>query len=372
MRTLFVLVVVSVAGSAGCGMDMKVIPGDCDEKLLCPAGNVCVNNFCVAVDDGGAPMDGGVGDAVGGDARSPDAADSCSVDIHCQANKPLCENGTCVQCKTNAQCAGTPNTPFCVANACVGCAAAPVNACAVRSGATPACGPSGACVECTPDSQAVCTGAKPVCGATNTCVGCTSDAQCTGKPSAAAPGICMDHEDGRCATADETVIDAGDIAASVRAALEQNKRLVVVTGESLGAVQLVSGNLSIVGNSGAAITNLAGPAVDVQGGSLYLRNVSLTKSKRGLLATGGKVLMHGGSIVRNDTGVLLNGASLGFKGTPAMPVLIDKNDGYAVNVVSGSGTFENVTLSNNGSGMVCLVPVELTNVQGPVDSSCRQ
>lgn len=348
MRTLLMVTVVVLSG---CGMNKEVIPGNCDEKLLCPPGNSCVNNFCVAVDDGGLPLDGGAGDTAGDTGSPPsDAAGSCSLDIHCPAATPACVANRCVACRDNAQCAGSPTTPFCVANACVGCAAAPVNACALKSATTPACGPSGACVECTASSTSACGGAKPTCGEANTCVACTSDAQCAGKPSANAPGICMAHEDGRCATTEETVVvQDGDLQAAINAAVGAGKKLILVSSSaSFGSYQ-GPGRLSIIGR-GVTPPDIGGsttkPALAVSGGELYLRGVTLTASKGGLLVDGGTVDVVSVTVQQNLSALVASDVAWG---------------GIRVQSVASGKTarFRNVSILNNsGPGMTCSVAVE--------------
>ena len=87
------------------------------------------------------------------------------------------------------------------AGACDSARAEDGAACASRDSGRPLCGPSGACVECVSPTSADCTAnpAKPICdAASNTCVGCASDDQCVAK--GVGPGICMSHQDGRCAS----------------------------------------------------------------------------------------------------------------------------------------------------------------------------
>lgn len=299
--------------------------------------------------DGG---DGGAGVDVlpGGDTGIPDAAGSCSVDQHCPAATPACVANRCVACRDNAQCAGSPNTPFCVANACVGCAAAPVNACALKSAATPACGPSGACVECTADSAAACMGAKPVCGSANTCIGCTTDAQCTSKPTASAPGVCMAHEDGRCATTEETeVVQNGDLQAAIDVAVVAGKKLVVVPANASVGAFAGPGKLSIIGK-GATPPDVGGsttkPALVVTGGDLYLRGVTLTASKGGLLVDGGTVEVVSTTVQQNLGALIASDVAWGgIRVQSVAPGKIAK--------------FRNVSILNNaGPGMTCGVAVQ--------------
>jgi hypothetical protein len=72
----------------------------------------------------------------------------CSNDNDCVAPVPFCDNGTCVQCKSDADCAG---------------------------GAFTHCNSSGGC-GCADDSE--CTGAQTLCTSLGVC-GCVDDTECT-------------------------------------------------------------------------------------------------------------------------------------------------------------------------------------------------
>src|SRR5207302_390530 len=79
-------------------------------------------------------------------------------------------------------------------------------ACASRDSARPLCGPTGSCVECVSTTSVDCSAnpAKPICDlASNTCLPCLSDDQCSAK--GIGPGICMSHQDGRCASDGEVI-----------------------------------------------------------------------------------------------------------------------------------------------------------------------
>ncbi|HEX9243637.1 MAG TPA: hypothetical protein VF875_14430, partial [Anaeromyxobacter sp.] len=84
------------------------------------------------------------------------------------------------QCTASTQCSST--APICdgTSHECTACASDA--ACTAKSGATPYCDSSGACVACRTDSQ--CSGTSPVCSqATSTCSPCSTDAQCANKDS---------------------------------------------------------------------------------------------------------------------------------------------------------------------------------------------
>jgi MYXO-CTERM domain-containing protein len=103
----------------------------------------------------------------------------CKDDGDCPAEEPLCntQTNTCGKCTTDADCAGTPETPA--------CATMGTNA--------------GNCVECT--TNAHCPMEEPVCDATtNTCGKCATDADCPADnpvcdPTSKTCGPCTSNED---------------------------------------------------------------------------------------------------------------------------------------------------------------------------------
>jgi hypothetical protein len=160
-------------------------------------------------------------------------------DMACMARNPMTPRcgtaGLCVGCTSDAQCAMSPTTPFCISGVCSACTAITNDnmansRCAMRSAMTPACLASGACGRCDPTdndgcmmgvctmamecvtcvpSQATatdrgCTMAAPDCiagaGGAVSCVQC--DPAATATPprcmmgECAAPGMCMAPEAG--------------------------------------------------------------------------------------------------------------------------------------------------------------------------------
>ena len=145
----------------------------------------------------------------------------------CPASAPQCDpsSGSCVQCIQNSDCTKDPTKAFCFQNQCVGCGSVPAGTggndagastdggstdggaagTGPCTGATPVCATTGTiagqCVGCA--SNADCGGPTPICSPANTCTACTSDTQCAAIPGG--PGVCMFHQDGRCASDAETI-----------------------------------------------------------------------------------------------------------------------------------------------------------------------
>jgi hypothetical protein len=119
------------------------------------------------------------------------------------AAHPACgATGACLECAADTDCHDATK-PFCGATgSCTGCAQAPAGAgaCAKRDPTRPICASSGTCVTCL--SNADCSASTPVCSSPTTCSPCTHDADCAGR---AGPGICLTQHEGRCATEAETI-----------------------------------------------------------------------------------------------------------------------------------------------------------------------
>jgi hypothetical protein len=175
-----------------------------------------------------------------------------------------------------------------------------------------------ACVQCTKSSD--CTVAtNPICHTTtNTCVPCTTDAQCVAK-AGANPGVCMFHQDGHCATSDETVYvqQATNLATCPAAgtanagssslpfcqinqalAAAGTRRLIVVRGDMIPSDSISAMSpLSIVGQNGATIRAAGGAAgLHVTGTDTYIRGVQIF----GGTGTDVGIAVDGGATIRLD------------------------------------------------------------------------
>ena len=85
-------------------------------------------------------------------ATEQDWCDLCAPS-DCTGNTPQCLNGVCGSCTDDSQCPP----------------------------ATPACAPSGACAQCSPDNTSACPATAPACSAQGTCI-CMQDWDCGDNP----------------------------------------------------------------------------------------------------------------------------------------------------------------------------------------------
>ena len=327
------------------------------------------------------------------------ASSACSARL---ATKPVClasgaGAGTCVECSGDADCTKDATKSFCVSNACTGCQSAGANACSTRSTTKPVCLASGTgagtCAECSTSADCQVT-TKPICNS-NACGACTADSQCVAK-SGSNPGVCMTHQDGRCATDPETIYvanTAGCVASGstggtsssplcgLQAAVtamssDTTKRLIVLRSSTDPVAVTNATQVSVVGQSSGTSVGItstgSSPGITLSGsGNLYVRDLSVvgsSLSNMGISAGTGttlrlervKVLNNGGST--GGGGILLNGAAFEFN-----DVLVSGNgtgqDGglswsgiYIKSLPSTGATKLNlVSIVNTGSpGMTCL------------------
>lgn len=142
---------------------------ECLEDNQCDAG-VCRDGVCVEC----AP---GRDDACSGATAYCDGARSTCVECldssHCDAGTPVCRQGACVACSTDAECATRPERPACVSGACEVCSDTNVSRC--EGTALPYCNAQQMCARCVDDLACGPTAAQ--C-AGNRCVGCDASGQC--------------------------------------------------------------------------------------------------------------------------------------------------------------------------------------------------
>ena len=322
----------NTTGAAGCSArtDGKTVCAADGECVECTGDTQCTKDstkaFCVANACTGCSTAG----ATGCSAR-PDGKTVCAT------------TGQCVECTVDTQCTKDSTKAFCVANACAGCQLAAANACSSRAAAKPVCGTTGVCVECNISTDcAVMT--KPIC-TSNACGACTADDQCIAKLGAN-PGVCMNHEDGHCATNAETVYvgmigtatcsdsNSGTVTAPVCSAQvgigtakTNAKRLIVVNGSLAAGSTTVAATLplTIVGKSSAKLTPTTGSdGISINSGEIFLRGLTVqgtSTSGVGINAapTGGNTvtLRMDTCVVSNNPGggILLNGAAFDIKNT---------------------------------------------------------
>ena len=323
---------------------------------------------------------------------SGNSCQGCTSGSECgapDAGTPVCATtGACVQCLTAGDCK-VATKPICntTANSCGGCTTAAQ--CASLSTATPACATTGACVECvtSPDCTVK---TKPVCNtATNSCRVCQSDGECPG-----APGVCMAHVDGHCATPAEVIyvqnsagcIDAGvsdSLAGTigqplcsmqpVPAFLSPTRNLVVVRGAVAAGTWTFmsqgSSSLSIVGQQSAYITATTLPAFSMQSGSAYLRGVKLNASvSMGISAKGGTLALDTVTVDKCNCGyppmmvgcmgggILVDGAAFDIRNTTIT------NNGPSADLVWGG--MRVASLSATGPKNLHLVTIQSNNAAG--------
>lgn len=311
----------------------------------------------------------------------------------CPAATPVCDGktGSCVECTHNSDCTASPGKAFCsAAGKCVGCDSPGVSASidggtstTACIGSKPVCVPTGStdapalagqCVGCVDNAD--CSGTTPICNASNVCVPCTSDSQCT-----TGPGVCMFHQDGRCATDSETIYVKNSSGCSggsggpvtpfcqPQAAMDAlvtslsssaRKDLIVMTGGMiLGTISTPSSGLgstqiSIVGLQNPVIYAGADTGIYLTSGSFYIRGVTVQgvatppsteiPSQPGIRINSGATLAMDRCYVTGCAGGLLihNGAGFDI----ANSVFADNQAG-----TGDFGSFGGVALGKAGTGM---------------------
>lgn len=411
----FTVLVAVVFGAVIGACKSDLLPGRCDKDSDCPSGkcNLEKNGRCEP-QDGGTDFDADAGGADVGDAG--DAAEVWSCEgLMCVGSEPVCDktmmkcracganmecaelgksvpvcamSGKCVECTMNNHCEPTSTKPVCdtAMNSCTGCKVGGTE-CAMIDKAKPACAATGACVECV--TNADCKGdskpvPKPICDKTsNTCQPCKADAECTEGPK-----VCMSHQDGRCASDDETIYvqkiascpgsaAAADGSATkpyctmdpAVAAITPSRRLLVLKGIVPGTSAGISAGasqVSIVGQANAAIAP-SDVGFHLLTGDAYVRSVAIGPSLLlGCQAdTGSTIRLDRVVITGNKGGVYLNGAAFDIQNTTVTNnEYVD--DGaiwagiYAKNPpAAGPAKLKFVTVQNNkATGIVCSGPIE--------------
>lgn len=379
MDARYGLAVLAVLGlTAGCS-ENKLRAGYCEHDTDCPSGQHCVlegaATFTCAASDGGLP-----------DGDASEVAPECTTNSQCPAEKPICDAQTCRACDSARSSDGA--------------------ACASRDSARPFCGPNGACVECVSPTSGDCTAnpARPICDTTsNTCVRCASDAQCVAK--GVAPGLCMSHQDGRCASDSEIIYveNKGGCASSAitpmagsvgtpfcapQAAIDSvsaTRRTIVVSGTVAGFQWMPTGaqaQISVLGRNSAVIAGGTQPGVAIAAGAdLFLRGpLTIGPGPQvGISAGSGATLRVVGVVVDGNKkgGVLIDGAAFDLRettvlgngpgdimGFPWGGVRIQNVDGVA------PATLDRLTIQNNNPvGLSCAGNVTGTGILATANTS---
>lgn len=313
---------------AGSCSSSNLRSGHCERDLDCLPGQSCVlqgvATFTCAASDGGVPD--GDGSEVAPDVVPDVVAEvtpECVTNGDCPSGKPMCDLGSCRPCDASRMGDGA--------------------ACAARDSSRPTCGPNGSCVECTSATSVDCNAdpTKPICDLpSNTCVKCSGDGQCVTK--GVGPGICMSHQDGRCA-ADSEIIYVENKAGCVSSALVSmagsaatpfcepqlavdaltvSRRVVVISGPVLG-VQWTpvsgAGPVSFIGRAAAVIAPGTGVGIHVSGpAELYARDIIVRNSEQeGLIAESGATLRLDHMTVDSNRGggILVDGSAFEIQRT---------------------------------------------------------
>ena len=365
MRAVLLAAVLAAIAATGCGKTLR--PGYCRTNSDCVGMG---NGICDNDPDGGTFTcgDGGTPDAPDG-PDGGDAGDASDASIE----KPF-------MCTATADCADAGMSGVCETD-------------------------SGKCVECLMDSDCTAT-TKPICDKTaNTCVRCTTDAQCIGKvPN---PGVCMVHQDGRCASDSETIYVKNVAGCSMLAgaggtqsvpycvpqlgidSVDTMKRVVVMRGpDSLRFWTLTApgDQVTVIGQSGAAISPGADIGVHVTAGNVYIRGLKISGgSKAGVVADSAAQLRMDRCIVQDNSagGILVDGAEFDIRDTtiagngPGTFGIATWGGVLINNPASGSNALELLTVQNNKAiGVSCSVGVNNMgvlasgNLTGDINPTC--
>jgi hypothetical protein len=342
---------------------------------VCGASKQCVS--C------GAP-DGGV--------PAP-ATDAGLMSASCMGNEAgaLCAPaGNCVECLVAADCKDVTK-PICAANRCVACTTDAQ--CSTRNGGAPACDlPTGRCFECTADRFCSVTN-RPICNlGSHICARCTSDSQCEAKPGVNPPGVCMSHQDGRCASDVETVYvsnvtNCSTVPASGGTSLAPfcspqlgidaargGKHLVLLRGTTplvpFNVALVDPAEISVISKDGAIIDHGAAIGIHLTRGLLYVRGVTVVAGfGTGMVAEGGatsvlrldrcQILGSGGGLLINNAGFDISNTVIANNNEALVPPAGPATYGgvYLRSAAGAPTTFRyNTIVGNQNIGLVCFGP----------------
>ena len=409
-------------------------PGTCSRDQDCsPQSPLCLNNRCAKC-AGDSDCNGRTGStcAPSGLCVACTASSQCTdptkpvcqgnVCVACAAgsptacgdkdsSKPTCEAGTgkCVECTTSNQCT-TAGKPICGnSQTCVACGdtSAPTNGCSAKNATMAACNPtSGICVECTANlhctssgkpvcntsanqcaqctNSSQCSGATPICSS-QTCVACTTDAQCVAKLGQN-PGVCMSHQDGRCATDAETIYAENTVGCSTAltsggtaatpycdsglavSAVSATRRLIVVRGTVGGFSYYTPGlQLTVVGqlDGGLNPPGVTPSCVQISNGAdLYMRDLICNTNFNANAVEAHSATLHLLRMVLFDSagGILLDGSNFEIVDT----ILSGNYKGEF-----GTNLFGGIYVNNPpASGLKRLERVTFKDSNFPTDITC--
>ena len=332
----------------------RINPDYCDPQTRCSRGRVCDTHTrtCVSA-DAAAEVDAPeveaapdtrpgleAGDAPGSCASEDDCVHSaagptcfhglckrCQGANECKSNL-FCaiDAGRCVECTETDGCLDTPASPICLQNKCSPCPND--DACAGKYPTLPACDKAGgACVECTADNHCH-SPTKPICDVqAKKCVACTADSQCATRAGPDNAGICLFHQDGRCATEAEVIHVQNAPGCSMTSgmggtaampfcltqdginAVTPTKRVVILRGPDAltpWSATFTGSAVSVIGQASAIIAPGAFVGIRLGGGELYLRGVTVAGSTQaGIIVENGATLRMDRCLVTGNRGGLL-------------------------------------------------------------------
>jgi hypothetical protein len=193
---------------------------------------------------------------------------------------------------------------------------------------------AGICVQCLDDSDCSADRTMPICEA-HVCRACKMDAECKDGPS-----VCMFHQDGHCATDDETIYVRNAAGCTMTAGaggtlavpycLSQDainavgpvRSLVVMRGPDAltewAVATAPATAITVVGQSSATVNPGARVGVRVSAGKVYIRDLKVSNgSSVGVIAeTGADLAMNHCTIAANTKGgILLDAADFDITNT---------------------------------------------------------
>jgi hypothetical protein len=123
--------------------------------------------------------------------------------------------------------------------------------------------------------------------------------------------------DGHCASSAETLVVTSTSGNFPTSSVASGKDLVVIQGSVTGNITWTSTSLTIVGQSTGKITagTSTAPTIHVSGGTIYIRDLTVTGGSPGITADSGNILHLDHVSVSNNTagGILLDGAGFDIK-----------------------------------------------------------
>lgn len=177
----------------------------------------------------------------------------------------------------------------------------------------------------------------------------------------------MSHQDGRCATAGESLVVTPTSNNLPAASIPAGIRLVVIKGAVSGAVAWSlpsSPQMTVVGQNTGTLTGSNGaPTLHVTGGDLYVRGLTVTSGAPGIAADGGAVLRLDHVSVSSNVagGIILDGAAFDIRNTT-----VSNNGANIATLPFGGILIENLPTSTATPRSIALCTVASNQLVGVV------